>query len=340
MEQTQTIGKRICAHRKKLGLTQDQLAEKVGVSPQAVSKWENDLSCPDISTLPVLADIFGVTTDELLGVEPKASAREAEVIEEYDEPEGIHITTGDDGHGWDFHIGPRGSGTLAFAIWVIAIGAMMLLGTGLGVNVGFWDAVWTTGLTVWGLNSIFCRISFPGVIATLTGIYFIVNELELLDLDLGWNLLLPILIVAFGVSILLDGLGRKGKGRHIHINLPGKGANKVEMKDGVLRYSESFSDSTYRVNCGLFRGGRIDVSFCDSDFDLTGVEELAPDCTLILNCSFGDTTILVPKRFRVELAANKSFCDIDYNGHCDEVPEAVLYVKGNISFGDLTVEYV
>ena len=47
-----TLGKRIAYHRKRLGMTQEQLAQRVGVSAQAVSKWENNLSCPDI-TIPV-----------------------------------------------------------------------------------------------------------------------------------------------------------------------------------------------------------------------------------------------------------------------------------------------
>ena len=70
MEQKETLGKRIAALRKEKGLTQEQLAEKVGVSAQAVSKWENDISCPDITLLPLLADLFDVSVDELLGVKP------------------------------------------------------------------------------------------------------------------------------------------------------------------------------------------------------------------------------------------------------------------------------
>ena len=61
-----TIGKRISEQRKSKGLKQDELAEKLLVSPQAVSKWENDLSCPDISVLPELSKILGITVDELL----------------------------------------------------------------------------------------------------------------------------------------------------------------------------------------------------------------------------------------------------------------------------------
>lgn len=64
-----TIGRRIAALRKQKGMTQDELAEKMGVSPQAVSKWENDISCPDISILPSLARELGVTVDALLSGE-------------------------------------------------------------------------------------------------------------------------------------------------------------------------------------------------------------------------------------------------------------------------------
>ena len=62
----ETIGNRISKHRREKGLTQEELAEKLGVSSQAVSKWENDQSCPDISLLPQLCKIFGISTDELL----------------------------------------------------------------------------------------------------------------------------------------------------------------------------------------------------------------------------------------------------------------------------------
>ena len=61
-----TIGKRIAALRREKGLKQDDLAGMLEVSPQAVSKWENDQTCPDISLLPGLAKILGITVDELL----------------------------------------------------------------------------------------------------------------------------------------------------------------------------------------------------------------------------------------------------------------------------------
>ena len=61
-----TVGKRIAALRREKNLKQDDLAQMLEVSPQAVSKWENDQTCPDISLLPKLAKILGVSVDELL----------------------------------------------------------------------------------------------------------------------------------------------------------------------------------------------------------------------------------------------------------------------------------
>ena len=61
-----TMGNRIAMLRRKKELKQDELAELLGVSPQAVSKWENDQSCPDIGLLPKLGQILGITVDELL----------------------------------------------------------------------------------------------------------------------------------------------------------------------------------------------------------------------------------------------------------------------------------
>lgn len=65
------LGKRIAQYRKEQGLTQEVLAQELGVTNQAVSKWELDQSCPDIQLLPQLADIFGITVDELFGREAK-----------------------------------------------------------------------------------------------------------------------------------------------------------------------------------------------------------------------------------------------------------------------------
>lgn len=62
----QTLGQRIFNLRKQKGITQEAMAEQLGVSPQAVSKWENDIACPDIMLLPSLAHMLGISVDELL----------------------------------------------------------------------------------------------------------------------------------------------------------------------------------------------------------------------------------------------------------------------------------
>ena len=62
-----TFGEKLNYLRKNAGLTQDDVAQHLGISPQAVSKWENDLSCPDIMLLPEIAKLYGKTVDALLG---------------------------------------------------------------------------------------------------------------------------------------------------------------------------------------------------------------------------------------------------------------------------------
>ena len=63
-----TMGGFIAAKRQEKGLTQLELGEKLGVTDKAVSKWERDISCPDIGSIPRLAEVLGVSVEELLRV--------------------------------------------------------------------------------------------------------------------------------------------------------------------------------------------------------------------------------------------------------------------------------
>ena len=65
------IGKQIFFLRKSKGITQEQLAQKLGVTNQAVSKWESEQCLPDIQLIPEIADFFSVSINELMGVETK-----------------------------------------------------------------------------------------------------------------------------------------------------------------------------------------------------------------------------------------------------------------------------
>ena len=61
-----TLGMMIASLRKEKRMTQIELAEKMDVTDKAVSKWERDLACPDVSTLPKLAEVFDISVDELM----------------------------------------------------------------------------------------------------------------------------------------------------------------------------------------------------------------------------------------------------------------------------------
>lgn len=72
----QTLGQLIAALRKEKGMTQAELAGQMGVTDKAVSKWERDLSCPDVSSLPLLAEVLGVSLDELMQVKKEQAVPE------------------------------------------------------------------------------------------------------------------------------------------------------------------------------------------------------------------------------------------------------------------------
>lgn len=76
------IGNKIRELRKQRGITQEQLAESIGISFQAVSKWENNIALPDITLVPVLASYFGVSMDELFDFNLKEIEHEVRIITE------------------------------------------------------------------------------------------------------------------------------------------------------------------------------------------------------------------------------------------------------------------
>ena len=74
MIDTQNLGKKIAEARRREGITQGALALRVGVTAQAVSKWEQGRSCPDIAILDEIADALGISLFELLGMENSAKS--------------------------------------------------------------------------------------------------------------------------------------------------------------------------------------------------------------------------------------------------------------------------
>lgn len=75
----ETFGSMVAALRKEKGMTQLQLAEKMGVTDKAVSKWERDLSFPDVNSIPKLAELFNVTVDDLIQAKSKEDVTEKKI---------------------------------------------------------------------------------------------------------------------------------------------------------------------------------------------------------------------------------------------------------------------
>ena len=84
-----SIGKNIARFRKEKGWTQAELGEILGVSNQAISKWESEMSMPDVSLLPMIADAFDCSIDELFSYIPKRNRAELNVLPGDGVPEGM-----------------------------------------------------------------------------------------------------------------------------------------------------------------------------------------------------------------------------------------------------------
>ena len=85
----------ILKYRKKSGLSQEELANKLGVTFQAVSKWENAKAAPDITFLPIMADVFECSIDDLFSYMPKSKREALNILPGDSVPEGMKKYIGD-----------------------------------------------------------------------------------------------------------------------------------------------------------------------------------------------------------------------------------------------------
>ena len=336
----QTLGKRIVAQRKRLGLTQDQLAERLGVTAQAVSKWENDQSCPDIAMLPKLAEIFGVTTDELLGVERK-EVHEAEIVEresDAEEPDGIRVQNGT----WEFKWDSGRKSSIGIAVWVLLVGGMLLFAHYIPCNYfTFWNVLWTTALLVFGLFGLYPKFSFIRLGCALFGGYFLLEYSGLLHINMGMSLILPILLLLFGLSLLVEALRKPGKGV-FSVTHNGKSTHKsyCEVEGERFFCATTFGENERVIQLPRLAQGTAEVSFGELTVDLTGCQELADGCRVELKASFGELTLLVPGRFRVEQDSNTAFASVEIKGAPDPDAGQILYADCDASFGEIEIRYV
>lgn len=344
-EMKETLGRRIVFHRKRLGMTQDQLAEHLGVTAQAVSKWENDQSCPDIAMLPRLAGLFEITTDELLGVAPPRE----EVVHtpEFVKPEEMEH------HGRKqrtaFQMSSAQKGSLGFAVWVLLSGGLMLAANLLKWDVNPWEILWPCALLVLGVFGLFPRLSFFSLGCTLFGGYFLLSNLHFVTLPLGWDLVLPVLAILFGLNLLIDTLrkGRKPAFKLVYRADEEDGAEEEKpqgsrefTQDGTtFSCSNSFGESTCVITLQEVTAGQISASFGEMTVDLTQCGSIANGCRIHAGCSFGELTLLVPRSCRVETKTANSFGSIEFEGSPDPDAGTVIQLKGGASFGSIQVRY-
>ena len=341
----QTIGKRIMTLRKSRGMTQDQLAEKVGVSAQAVSKWENDISCPDISLLPKLAAIFQVTTDSLLGV-----PEQAEIVPAPPKQSGFHVNIGEDeeeeddegkaGFTFQFDIGKKDLPWFATAVLLFAVGLLLnrTLLAPLG-EAGIWDLIWPSVLLAFGLSSLWEKFSLWSIGLTGFGGYYLLVNLHILNRwnSLNWKILVPVLLVFWALSLFVDHFCGSRRRRTVHGNP--KASSTYQADNGEIDYDGSFGSETVVVTEPVFRGGHVDISFGHYILDLTACETLEPGSVLTIDASFGSVELKLPKHWKVQERSDRSFASVSTHGDPAADANQLLVVESDLSFGSLDIQW-
>ena len=336
MEYKETMGKRIADLRKQKGMTQEQLAQQLGVTAQAVSKWENDLSCPDISILPQLAEVLGVTTDELLGkVQLRSlSLEDAEKTEKRKHTVNVRLNL----QKWE---------KVVFALLVMGLGIVFLLSAlhviELGEGISLWSVLWPFCLTFIGVMLCKSDLSPVSLGIALFGLYMLLYNVGVIPAQyrLTWSMIWPAALILIGLTVLLGYLFPRKKGE-------GEGFFHVEKGDPVFEYAEeggyvrvesAFSTQTKKVTGDEpFRGAKIDMSFGSLTFDLTEAN-IENGATIDADVSFGSMTLRLPAFVGIKSESSAAFGGVN----CPTGdPNAAIRInlKGDVSFGKIEVEYV
>ena len=321
----ETLGKRIAWHRKHLGLTQDALAEQLGVTAQAVSKWENDQSCPDIAMLPKLSAIFRISIDELLGVVQK---EESNVV--VTEPLPIE-TVGE-------RKIPGRKTERGFALWLLLVGGILLAMELLPVRfyrIDVWKAICLSGLLGYGILGLYPRFSVFRLGCALGGGYYLWCGLTQPHIMLNEELLIPILLVFFGLGLLVDRPREKAR-----LSIDAVGQNVLEYRGNSFVCSTGFGRDRRAINLPILEGGEGNVYFGDLEIDLHDCGDITQDCRIVLKCAFGTMTVYVPRKWRMQCVNRNFFGHIQESGSAGENAEKVLLMENDAAFGEITIKYV
>lgn len=356
MENKETLGKRIAMLRKEKGLTQEQLAEKVGVSAQAVSKWENDVSCPDITLLPLLADLFDVSVDELLGVKPVEP--HVIILDKDETPVDDKKDKGSFSWEWNKHNGQWS--TIAFCIGAILVCLFFLLHSIAGmfpyspiekypdITLNGWNYVWPLLVFTFGLISVRSSITI-GVTMMALGTYEFVRRIligyQVCKLpEIAWYVILLVFAIAWLLSIILGkSLFRRKRACEEHCGMRGEGSRHTKMEyhddNNHLDADMSFGNGTIVYERDVLAGGDIDSSFGDYTVDLTNVLTFADNCLLKVDTSFGNITILLPRSVKMVKSSDTSFAAFSVTGDPDQSATQTIIIRADVSFGAVQVKY-
>lgn len=350
MEQKETLGKRIAALRKEKGMTQEQLAEKVGVSAQAVSKWENDVSCPDITLLPLLADLFGVSVDELLGVKPVEP--HVIILDKEEAPKEEKKGKGSFSFEWNKHTAKWG--TVATCIGLILVCLFFLLHSMANLfpyieteelTLKGWNYIWPLLIFTLGLSSVKSNIAFGAAMMTFGGYEFVRRVL------LGYQITtLPAVpwyvVLLIGAIVTLLGIifGKiyvtRAKTSEYKQNSDRKPTLEYSDDNNFLKADMSFGNSYITYDRDVLCGGSIDSNFGDYTIDLRNVITFAQDCLLKVDQNFGNITILLPQQVRLVKSSDTSFGAVTVTGDPDADATQTLIIRADVNFGSLQVKYL
>ena len=336
MESKVTMGKRIADLRKQKGMTQEQLANQVGVTAQAVSKWENDLSCPDISVLPQLAEVLGVTTDELLGKVQLRSltVEDSEKSEKHKHTVNVRLNM----NKWE---------KVIFALLVMGLGIVFLLNAfhviQLGSGITFWSVLWPFCLFFMGVMLCKSDLSPMSLGIALFGLYMLLYNVGIIPAQykLTWSMIWPAALILIGLTVLLGYLFPKRKENNEGFFHVEKGDPVFEFSEegGYVRVESAFTTETKKVTGDEpFRGAKIDMSFGSLTVDLTEAN-IENGATIDADVSFGSMTLRLPAFVGVKSESSAAFGGV--NCPAGDPNAAIrINLKGDVSFGKIEVEYV
>lgn len=328
----ETFGQTILRLRKQKSFTQEQLAEKLGVTAQAVSKWENDVSMPDIQTLPLIAEVFGVSTDELFGI------KQSNI---HNERYGDNEDNEDNGNGINIHFHGFTKKVFAFPIMLILTGLIYILSTtGIWPYVppqSFWSILWPSMLFAFGISLLVNSFSIFSAGITLCGAYYILFNLNIIYYELSWPIVLSVMIILLGISIIVDNTILKAK-KHNNIK---KGASRITVDEtnGECNMSCSFGSCEQKIESSIFKNANASVSFGNGILILSNCQSAAQKSTIQAHVSFGELEIRCPGNMKIISRVNSSFASVDVVGNPNDDAEYIIELYGNVSFGCIKIIY-